>query len=91
MPHIELSRPHRLGRTGARRAAEAVAEDLQRRFGLRWAWEGDALRLDGRGVRGVLTTTDDAVHVTADLALSARPFRRALEAEIARELDRRTA
>ena len=91
MPHIELSRPHRLGRAGARRAAEAVAEDLERRFGLRWAWEGETLRLDGRGVRGALTATEDTVHVAADLAFSARPFRRALEAEIARELDRRTA
>jgi len=91
VPHIELARTHRLGRDGARRVAEGVAADLARRYGLRWAWEGDALRFDGRGVSGVLTASEDAVRVTADLALAARPFRRALEAEIARELDRHTA
>ena len=87
MAHIDLVRPHALGLAGARRAAEAVALDLEREHGLRPTWEGDTLRVDGPGVHGTLTAGPDAVRVVVRLGLAMRPFRRALQAEIERQLD----
>ncbi|MDT0631850.1 polyhydroxyalkanoic acid system family protein [Rubrivirga sp. S365] len=87
MADIDLTRPHDLGLDGARRAADAVAERLRREYGVTAEWEGDSIRLDGRGVRGRLDAQPTAVRVTASLGLAARPFRRALRREIERELD----
>ena len=87
MPHIDVTRRHGHGRAQARAAAEAVAASLQSQFGVRTAWEGDTLRLDGKGVTGALVASDDAVRVTADLGLPLRPLRRSLQREIERQLD----
>ena len=87
MPHIEIRRRHALGRVRAHREAEAVAGALRRRFGVRTAWDGDTLRVDGAGVRGAITATDDLVRVSAHLGPALRPLRRPLEREIARHLD----
>ena len=88
MADIDLTRPHRLGLDGARRAAEAVADRLRREYGVATEWEGDSVRVSGRGVRGRLDARPEVVRVTASLGLAARPFRRALRREIERELDR---
>lgn len=87
MAHIEITRQHGLGRERAHRAAEEVADDLRRRFGVQTAWDGDVLRVDGKGVTGALTATDRLVHVTADLGLPLRPLCRSLAREIERRLD----
>ena len=88
MAHIEIVRRHRLGREAARRTAEGIAADLQRRYGVRWGWRGDTLHVESAHVNGALTAGEDVVRVTATLGLTARPFRRALEAEIQGQLDR---
>lgn len=88
MAVIDILRPHALGLAGARRAADGVAERLRAEFGVDTAWQGDVLHVSGRGVDGQLTAAADAVRVHARLGLLARPFRRALEREITRELDR---
>ena len=87
MAHIDVSRRHAHGRDRAHREAEAVAGSLRERFGVRTRWEGDVLRVQGRGIKGALTATDEVVRVTADLGLALRPLRRSLEREIARHLD----
>lgn len=88
MPDIDLVRPHSLGLDGARRAAEGVAARLRQEFGVATERVGDSILVEGRGVRGRLHASDDAVRVTASLGLAARPFRRLLHREIERELDR---
>lgn len=88
MADIDLVRPHTLGVTGARAAAESVAERLRAEFGVESVWEGDSLRVRGRGVDGRLEAGPETVRVTARLGLLARPFRRSLEREIESELDR---
>ena len=87
MADIDLTRSHDLGLDGARRAADAVAARLRQEYGVTTAWDGDSIRLEGRGVRGRLDAQPSSVHVTASLGLAARPFRRALRREIERELD----
>ena len=55
MPDIDITRRHDLGRDGARRAADAVAERLRDDFRVRSEWDGDQLRVSGKGIRGELT------------------------------------
>jgi putative polyhydroxyalkanoate system protein len=87
MAHIDITRRHTLGRSGARQAAEAVADELRAHYRARTTWEGDTLSVDGPGVTGALTATEDTVRITASLGLALRPLRRTLEAEIQRRLD----
>lgn len=91
MADIDLTRTHRLGLDGARRAAADVADRLQSEFGVAARWAGDTVYVEGRGVRGRLDAGPTTVRVTASLGLAARPFRRALRREIERELDRELA
>lgn len=88
MADIVLARPHSLGLAGARQTAEQVASRLRDEFGVSAHWEGDAIHVEGRGVRGRLEAGPDEVRVVASLGLAARPFRRLLRREIERELDR---
>ncbi|OZC02207.1 polyhydroxyalkanoic acid system family protein [Rubricoccus marinus] len=88
MPDIDLTRPHTLGRDGARRAADAVAARLKDEYRIRSEWSGDQLRVRGAGVKGELAVGEHDVRVTASLGLLARPFRNQLHREIERELDR---
>lgn len=84
---IDILRTHALGLDGARTAATQVGDRLADEFGVDTRWEGDVLRVTGRGVDGTLDAGPETVHVRATLGLLARPFRRALAREIERELD----
>lgn len=86
--HIVLSRTHHLGLDGALRTAEEVAAQLRREYGVVTRREGDSIHVEGRGIRGRLDARPEEVRVEATLGLAARPFRRALQREIERELDR---
>ena len=87
MAHIDITRRHALGHEGARRAAEAVADELRTQYRARTRWDGDTLYVKGPGIKGALTATDDLVRITASLGLALRPLRRSLETEIERRLD----
>lgn len=88
MADIDLTRTHALGLYGARQLAAGVAERLRAEFGVATRHVGDSIHVEGRGVRGRLDATAEAVRVTASLGLAARPFRHLLRREIERELDR---
>lgn len=88
MADIVLSRSHTLGLDGARRTAEEVAARLRQEFGVTTRRDGDTIHVEGRGVQGRLDAGPDVVRVVASLGLAARPFRRLLQREIERELDR---
>ncbi len=90
MPHIDVSRPHDLGREGARRAAEEVVGELRGEPGVsfRSHWEGDTLVASGRGFDARVHAGPDAVRVTADLGLVLRPLRGTLRQQVERYLDR---
>ena len=88
MPDIDVTRTHALGLAGARQTASEVAAHLGAEYGVRPRWDGDVLRVKGRGFSGALEATESAVRVTATLGLLMRPFRSAIQAEIERHLDR---
>lgn len=87
MADIDIRRTHDLGIKAARAAADRMAEDLGRKFGLNGGWTGDTHHFDRPGVTGSLQITADQLHLTVKLGLLLKAMRAPLEAAIVRELD----
>lgn len=87
MADIDIKRSHALGLKAARAAADQMAEDLGRKFGLSGGWTGNTHHFDRPGVTGSLQIAEDHLHLTVKLGLLLKAMRGPLEAAILRELD----
>ena len=87
MADIDLTRSHNLGIKAAREAADRMAEDLGRKFGLAGGWTGNTHHFDRPGVTGSLHLTDKDLRLTVTLGFLLKALRGPLEAAILRELD----
>jgi putative polyhydroxyalkanoate system protein len=87
MADIDIRRAHGLGMSGARAAAERMAEDLGRKFGLRGAWEGDVLHFERPGLTGSLAIGASDVRLTVSLGFLLRAMRGSIERSVVEELD----
>jgi putative polyhydroxyalkanoate system protein len=87
MADIDLKRTHDLGLKAARVAADRMAEDLGKKFGLSGGWTGNTHHFDRPGVTGTLHLTDKELHLTVKLGFLLKMMRGPLEAAIVRELD----
>lgn len=87
MADIDIKRAHNLGMKAAREAADRMAEDLGRKFGLSGGWTGSTHHFDRPGVTGSLHLTDKDLHLTVKLGFLLKAMRGPLEAAIVRELD----
>lgn len=87
MADIDLKRVHNLGIKAARLAADQMAEDLGRKFGLSGGWTGNTHHFDRPGVTGSLHLTEKNLHLTVELGFLLKAMRGPLEAAIVRELD----
>jgi putative polyhydroxyalkanoate system protein len=92
MSEISITRVHRLSTINARLAAEQVAADLQRKFGLTCAWCDDGvMRFERPGVNGQLVLAGPEVTVEVTLSAFYLAFRGLLESKINSFFDRRFA
>lgn len=87
MADIDIRRSHDLGIKAARQAADQMAEDLGKKFGLSGGWTGNTHHFDRPGVTGSLHLTDRELHLTVKLGLLLKMMRGPLEDAILRELD----
>lgn len=87
MPDIDLKRSHDLGMKAARHAADEMAADLGRKFGLSGNWAGDTLHFDRPGVSGKLALTDKDLHLTVTLGFLLKALRGSIERAIHEKLD----
>ena len=87
MADIDIKRAHNLGMKAARQAADQMAEDLGRKFGLSGGWTGNTHHFDRPGVTGSLHITEKELHLTVTLGFLLKAMRGPLEAAILRELD----
>ncbi len=87
MADIELHRTHALGLEAARAAAERMAADLARRFGLRGTWEGDTLRFERPGVTGFLALTGHDLRLSVSLGLMLKAMRSSIRGAVEDQLD----
>ena len=83
---MKIKRQHSLGAEEARRRVDQVAEELGGKLGLASEWEGDHLRVRGKGVSGRILVSDDSVevhvHVGLAMMMLREPIRSAIESSI---------
>jgi putative polyhydroxyalkanoate system protein len=87
MADIDLKRVHHLGMKAARHAADEMAADLGRKFGLAGTWTGNTLHFDRPGVAGKLALTEHDLHLTVTLGFLLKALRGAIERAVHEELD----
>ena len=92
MATIDISRSHALEKDEARRRAEALAQDMQQKLGIRWRWEGDKIKFDApsgaaKGATGTVYVEPTDVRVEVDLPFLLRAVKGAVESKINQKLD----
>ena len=88
MSTIELKRDHALGLKKARVAAQRVADEMEREFGMTSEWDGNVLRFSRSGVQGELAVTKDEVRLDARLGLLLSAFKPKIEEHVNENFDR---
>ena len=87
MADIDLKRVHNLGMDAARTKAEAMAEHLGKKFGLKGQWDGDVLRFERPGVTGSLAITAKDLHLLVSLGFLLKAMKGSIESAVQNELD----
>ena len=88
MPSISIARAHSLPHKKARDAADRIARDLHKRFGLAYEWEGDHVVFERPGVSGRMLVGKDRVSLDVQLGLLLTPLKSSIEREIHAQLDK---
>jgi len=88
MPTISMTRKHALTHKKARAVAEKIAKDLNKRFELDYAWNGDRIEFERTGVTGHLSVGKERIALEVSLGWLLTPLKPAIEREIAVQLDK---
>ena len=91
MSKIDISHPHSLPMTKARKSLDEVAAKLDERFGMSSRWEGDVLHFSRSGVDGHIALEPENIHVTAQLGFLLSAMKGPIEQEIRRVLEEKFA
>lgn len=87
MSHIDFSRDHELGLRKAKAAAQRVADEMEREFGITSEWQGNTLRFTRTGVNGELTVGKSHVELHAKLGFLLTAFKGRIEEQLHRNFD----
>jgi putative polyhydroxyalkanoate system protein len=87
MSTISIARKHAFTHKKAREVAEKIAQDLQKRFALDYAWKGDEVEFRRPGCSGRLAVEQDRFALDVNLNFLLTPLRPAIEREIVAQLD----
>ena len=87
MASIAIARKHHLSHKKAKEVAEKIAKDLQKRFDLAYAWEGDHIAFERPGVHGTMHVAHDTLELNASLGFLLSALKPAIEKEIHAQLD----
>lgn len=87
MSMIEFRREHALGMQKARTAAQRVAEEMEREFGMTAEWDGDVLRFSRTGVSGEMVVAEDHVELRAKLGFLLSAFKGRIEETLHQNFD----
>jgi putative polyhydroxyalkanoate system protein len=88
MPSISIAKKHHLSHKKAKDVAERIAQDLNRRFDLDYAWSGDHVDFERPGVSGRMHVGKDRITLDVSLGLLLTPLKPVIEKEIHAQLDR---
>ena len=87
MATIEFRRDHTLGLKKARAAADRVAQEMEREFGMTSEWDGNTLRFARTGVSGELLVQKGHVELNATLGFLLSAFKGRIEETLHRNFD----
>jgi putative polyhydroxyalkanoate system protein len=87
VPNISIKRRHKLDAKQARAAAQKIAKDLNKRFGLICQWDGDDVTFDGVGVSGNMQVGKSQIKLDVELSFLLTPLKGTIEREINKQLD----
>ena len=83
---MKITRQHALGIEEARQRINRVADELGGKLKLASEWEGDHLRVHGKGISGRILVFEDSVevhvHVGLTMMMLREPIRAAIEGSI---------
>ena len=88
MASISIARKHHLSHKKAKEVAEKIAKDLNKRFDLDYAWEGDDIAFERPGVRGTMHVAKESLSLDVSLGFLLIPLKPAIEREIHAQLDK---
>lgn len=88
MPTISITRKHALPHRQAKAAAEKIAKELRKRFGLDYVWNGDDIEFTRPGVNGTMSVGKDRIALEANLGWLLTPLKPKIEDEIVAQLDK---
>ncbi len=87
MASLSIVRSHSLSHKAAREAAERIVRDLQRRFDLEYAWDGDDVTFERPGVSGHLHVGKRDIALEVKLGLLLGAIKGTIEREISTQFD----
>jgi putative polyhydroxyalkanoate system protein len=88
MTSISIAKKHHLPHKKAKDVAEKIAKDLNKRFALAYAWEGDHIEFERPGISGTMHVGKDRISLDVSLGFLLTPLKPAIEREIHAQLDR---
>ena len=88
---MQIERKHTLGRDEARKRVERLAAKLKGRFDVDSRWEGDQLRVSGRGLNGALSVSDQSINLDLQLGLGLSLMESSIRSAIENEMDKQLA
>ena len=92
MATIEQRKAHTLGKEGARKKAEEIADQLKVKLNMEWAWSGDTINFEAKsgaakGTKGTVDVTDKDITVKIDLPFMLRVMKGMVESRVKEKLD----
>ena len=84
---MKIKRQHTLGIEEAKRRVDRVADELGGKLGLTSEWEGDHLRVHGKGVSGRILVSDYSVEVHVHVGLAMMMLREPIRSAIENSID----
>jgi putative polyhydroxyalkanoate system protein len=88
MAVISIAKKHELPHKKARQAAEKVAKDLNKRFDLEYAWNGDDIEFHRPGLSGKLKVGKRDVRLDCELGFILSLLKPSIEAEVHQQFDK---
>ena len=88
MAVIAIAKKHRLSHKKAKEAAKKVADDLNERFDLEYAWKGDHIEFRRPGLAGALHVGKNAVRLDCELGFMLSLLKPTIEAEVHKQFDK---
>ena len=88
MASISIVRKHQLPHKKAKDVAEKIARDLNKRFNLDYAWDGDDIEFERPGVTGTMHVAKDKLTLDVTLGFLLSALKPTIEREINAQLDK---